>query len=905
MAEDLINSIVNRPLVKKEIQDTTADLVVLQKQLVDTANSVVTLNAALGKSTNSKDLSGNITKVNQELEKTVKIREKIRTTIISNSQAEVDAYNKTINGEKKITETVNARDKAQARAANEATARGSKVIKQQEQQAKEYIRAQGLIEAARTRFERYKILADGATNPAQLQKYNQKIQATEIAIKQLGNAGKTGFDSLGNAIQKSGNLFSGIGQKVVTLARLLPGIGVIGLIAFATDPIINYIKTLDVFASKVSMAAETQKALNEVYQEANKETASQVTNLKYTYQAATDVTNAMEKRLDAAIALQKEYPTTFGLQTKENIINGEASGIYKQLTLDIEANARAKAAAARISAEEAKILDAQIQVQKIAIGGARENENIKKTLETRIKDALSYEFKRRGIASSGASFDKAVEAELQRQFLANNKLNEQKVKAQADIIKQAQSNINAVKNLVGGGTAIGNALVTDGGNAEDEKNREAERKKLADEAKKRMDDAIKLAQQQARELLDLQNDYEKQLADAKKAGDKIEEDRLKDILKNSEATFSQANSQRLLQIERDKSDVLSALADQYSQGLIKKQAYDEQVREIENQTSLESIASAIALAQDLIRIRQAVGEDTISEEEKLAKLQIQYSDMVTDHKLKNADKEQARQKELNGKIKELAEEAAQFVITLVNAGFENRKNKLQDEANAIDTNTQEQIKQVERSVGSEQVKADKIAVINAKAQADKARIAQQQKQIDIEKAKFDKAVAIARIIENTAVAVTAALTSLPPNVPLAFVVGAIGAIQLATAIAQPIPTYKDGTDNHKGGWAIFGEAGTEYVKEPGKAGYLTQGATLAPLPAGTQVISNADLMSAMANPSGGGYVSNQLDLSQLLQQNERHNKGVIKALETKQQANYLRGRRDEKKFGEYLKSNIN
>lgn len=878
MAEDLINSIVDRPVVKKQIQDTTADLVVLQKQLVDTANSVVTLNAALGKSTNSKDLSGNITKVNTELEKTVKIREKIRTTIISNSQAEVDAYNKSVQGEKNITSTVNARNKAEAQAANEATARNAKIIKQQEKQATEYIRAQGLIEAARTRLERYKILAEGATNPAQLQKYNQKIQATEIAIKQLSNAGKDGFDGLGNAVKKSSNIFQSIGQKVVTLGRLLPGIGTIGLIAFATDPIIEYISALDLFGGKVSNASKLLKELNDVNKTASKDFGDQSTKLKILYETATDVNNSYAIRLSATRELQQAFPETFENLSKEEIMNGKVGKSVKELTEDLLQQAVARASVAKIQELAGKQQEAEFQKERIRIGNINAN-----------------------VASSSLKNKTGIGAALNAPALReNNQKAAEELKVQDNLIRTYQQqidffskNIKAknVESIFGGG---------DGGKAD-----EAARKKAADEAKKRLQDAIKLAQQQARELLDLQNDYEKQLADAKKAGDKADEERLKGILKNSEAVFEQANSQRLLQIEKNQSEALALVADQYAKGILSKEEYEKEKLEIEFESNKESIESANLLSAQLIKLQKEFNADTGTEEEKLARLQIKLSELVTGKKLSDAEKVAARQKELNGKIKELAEEAAQFVITLVNAGFENRKNKLQDEANAIDNNTQEQIKQVERSVGSEQVKADKIAVINAKAQADKARIAQQQKQIDIEKAKFDKAVAIARIIENTAVAVTAALTSLPPNVPLAFVVGAIGAIQLATAIAQPIPTYKDGTDNHKGGWAIFGEAGMEYVKEPGKAGYLTNGATLAPLPAGTQVISNADLMSAMANPSGGGYVSNQLDLSAMIQETRSSTKQLVKALETKQQSNYLRGRRDEKKFNEYLKRNIN
>ena len=70
-------------------------------------------------------------------------------------------------------------------------------------------------------------------------------------------------------------------------------------------------------------------------------------------------------------------------------------------------------------------------------------------------------------------------------------------------------------------------------------------------------------------------------------------------------------------------------------------------------------------------------------------------------------------------------------------------------------------------------------------------------------AKFEKAMNITQTIMATSLAVTKAL----PNLVLAALVGAMGAVQLATIIAQPIPKYAKGTKDHKGGLAIVGDGG--------------------------------------------------------------------------------------------------
>lgn len=54
-----------------------------------------------------------------------------------------------------------------------------------------------------------------------------------------------------------------------------------------------------------------------------------------------------------------------------------------------------------------------------------------------------------------------------------------------------------------------------------------------------------------------------------------------------------------------------------------------------------------------------------------------------------------------------------------------------------------------------------------------------------------------------------------PNIPLAVSVGVIGAIQLARAIATPIPAFAEGTQDSPGGNNLVGDAGKrEWVVTP-------------------------------------------------------------------------------------------
>lgn len=128
--------------------------------------------------------------------------------------------------------------------------------------------------------------------------------------------------------------------------------------------------------------------------------------------------------------------------------------------------------------------------------------------------------------------------------------------------------------------------------------------------------------------------------------------------------------------------------------------------------------------------------------------------------------------------------------------------------------------------------------------------------------------ALFNIALNTAQGITAALASVPPNVPLSIVIGAIGAAQLALVASRQIPAYKMGTDNHAGGLAIVGDGGKhEVVHQPTLGWSITPAKdTLVNLEKGSKVfpdlassgIFNSDLPDMVQLNSQGLTVS-QMD----------------------------------------------
>ena len=108
---------------------------------------------------------------------------------------------------------------------------------------------------------------------------------------------------------------------------------------------------------------------------------------------------------------------------------------------------------------------------------------------------------------------------------------------------------------------------------------------------------------------------------------------------------------------------------------------------------------------------------------------------------------------------------------------------------------------------------------------------------------MEKANKVAQIAISTALGVMQALAMTPPNVPLSVTIGAIGAVQLAAALAQPIKAYAKGTPKggHEGGLALVGDGGThEIVSYNGRAWLTSDKPQLVQLPKGAEVFPNVN-----------------------------------------------------------------
>jgi len=121
-----------------------------------------------------------------------------------------------------------------------------------------------------------------------------------------------------------------------------------------------------------------------------------------------------------------------------------------------------------------------------------------------------------------------------------------------------------------------------------------------------------------------------------------------------------------------------------------------------------------------------------------------------------------------------------------------------------------------KSLSGASINAIKFAGESASAKEEIERqYDQRRRAIAQREAKAKQKQAIFNIAIDTAQAIVATLAKTPPpaGIPLALLMGAIGAAQIAMVASQKIPQYWKGTDNAEGGLAWTQEKGREIITD--------------------------------------------------------------------------------------------
>lgn len=288
------------------------------------------------------------------------------------------------------------------------------------------------------------------------------------------------------------------------------------------------------------------------------------------------------------------------------------------------------------------------------------------------------------------------------------------------------------------------------------------------------------------------------------------------------AAIEQERLNRINSLQISQNEELINLNAAFKNGIIGLDEYNRQRQKIdkdqniallqqERDNSFQRYSAAKARYDLLLSLNGENNDKTKKANDELLAAEKELSDKRLALSQATTDKIAADEERLRDLKKQFLSEAYDTFKTIVEAQYDREKNAIQDQINLNEDKKNKDIEAVNATTASEQEKADKITVINLRAQAQKEALERRQRQIDVERARFEKATTIAQIIANTAAAIINQLkvTPLPAGFPFIAAIGAIGALQLAKAIATPIPKFKDGKGEYDDyeGWAITGDGG--------------------------------------------------------------------------------------------------
>lgn len=630
---------------------------------------------------------------------------------------------------------------------------------------------------------------------------------------------------------------------------------------------------------------------------ANKSAADELSTLKLLYNAATDSQRPMNERIAVVKELQRLYPNYLGNMSQEEIMAGQASIQYQNLATHILEVAKAKAVQDKISENQAKILELEIE----------EAEQLAQIEATQ----ANIERQRTAINSGGTS---DIIVAYQKQL----SLTEKRLKREQEslvVIQQSKQALEDTSAQLANKISVSDLIVEQpeplGANSVSTRlseKRRAELELLEAQAQQeaaiqeqiykdeervyadRLDafDKFKEAQQK---VLEVQYTASREELDARLSGGDIDKDTYDAVLSsldfaNSEAfreltdeqqqagkelmdaiaegmmaETTRAVEQSAQDLDRKMQDELLALSAKYAAGEIKKEEYEKESAAITDRYAVERFNTEIGLLDQLLNKEELTAEareetekakdDAVLEYQKYINDQrIRENERVGDEEEKEAEKrEQIAKKEAELK-KQLLQEVFNLASALSDAQLEKELARLDKLSEENEQWKEDEIARIERLaeqgvISEEHADAD-IQGIEDQAAAREEEIEKKRIEAERKNAIFEKAQAVAQAAINTALAITAALTSPFTSAAMIPLIAATGAAQIATILATPLPEYAKGTQDHPGGLAMVGDGGrAEMVVFPDGSVWRTPATdTLVNLPEHTKVLPDYDAVIA-------------------------------------------------------------
>lgn len=627
------------------------------------------------------------------------------------------------------------------------------------------------------------------------------------------------------------------------------------------------------------------------------------TNLKTLFAVAKDVNQEMSIRKNAVKELRDQYGNYLANLSDEQILAGKTAGAYEALSEAIVKSAKARAASDKITKLQAeqlmdeekmatimvnankKVADAEIERarrmkmsisqrqllapvatnKEIFDAASKENLEIAKRIADRSAEVnrltqtvMQNQIKpfKTGDDKAGKSSEKEYFSEVNRLRIADLERANVYFKAiRDDDAYSYEVRLEAARRFAINEQQILDAQLKD---ELDKNDFNLKNKKDAKNEEKGINAKFRVEQAQA------EIDYIDVVAAMQEKARKEKADRDKKSLEDSEK-----QKEQITQAAEDKLEDATLRADEqlykelrglniaFINGEIKDhEDYEKQKTAITQKYAIKRIEAEIKAAEALLAVSELGSKEQQKYATQLADLKNKLLELGVNATIKAGEKEskedKKRVKGLESDLRDI-NRAVNTITSAINelgsARFEQMQAALESEKNAIEKNAALELERINNSTLSEKEKADQIIILEARKQAQIEENDRKRRKLEQERARFERLNSIASIISGTALAVVNALgdkaTPGPLRIVLAAAIGALGAAQLARAIATPIPKYKHGTGYHKGGLAVVGDGGkSERVILPSGEQFDTPSkSTLVNLPRGSKVLPDAKLAS--------------------------------------------------------------
>lgn len=387
-------------------------------------------------------------------------------------------------------------------------------------------------------------------------------------------------------------------------------------------------------------------------------------------------------------------------------------------------------------------------------------------------------------------------------------------------------------------------------------------------------------------------------------------ERNESALKLIKEGLEQQTQERINSINQEAQLEQEVLNAQYSNKEINENEFNHRRILLSQETSKRLLEIEIEQVENIISAQKAKGFGVAEEERKLAALKIKLSKQATDAQLEDAEKLLSREKELNEAKKDLALELAGLASELFSASMERETARLEKEQENLRIRQENEKKSIQESTLSEEQKQANLFAIDSKYAQQYEEIERRKTEIKKKQARLDKATSIMNIALNTAQGIVSALAMFPPNIPLSIVVGAIGATQMATALAAPLPQYYTGTKSSKGGLAHVGEKGTELMITPSGDVRLTPHKdTIMNLEKGTRIFNHSETKRILQGRTN--IRESLMSLDGLKNSQKQGAKMIVKAIESNKKSpstyitkeGWFNTQKQNSGFSKYLKRN--